>query len=95
MPRKHVPQDKFVAPHPTAKQRAPDNACCRLGEPPRRSLQLACPPRSNCRENIGRRDVRIFAQKDSLGSHGDAGEMPAAVAESLSNQCQLRFADAF
>ena len=94
MPGKHVPQDKFVAPHSVAEQRAPDNACGRFGKTTWRSLQPACPLRLDRRENIIRRDLRISAQEDPFGSHGDAGEMPAAVAQRLSDECQLSFANA-
>ena len=94
MPGKHVPQDKFVAPHSVAEQRAPDNACGRFGKTTWRSLKPACSPRLDRRENIVRRNLRISAQEDPFGSHGDAGEMPAAVAERLSDECQLSFANA-
>ena len=94
MPWKHVPQNKLVAPHSQAEERAPDNACGRFGKTTRRFLQPACPSGLDCRENILRRNSRICAQKHSFGSHRDAGEMPAAIAESLSDYCQLSFADA-
>ena len=97
MPRERIPQDELLRLYFESEQCAPDDSCCRLRKSFRTIPRFTGAARLDTGKNVFGFNavISLSPEQDSLGGHGDAAEMSAAITERFTNRDELYLAEPF